>query len=155
MWVTLRDDGSTVKLNTDHIALLNKDEKSVMLSSGYEINLTDDDYDELEKTIFPTRKVVAKGDSDLAAFLNELHRLTGGKGPALLSPKRKKALQDILKIEDMTREKLLAAATNIGRDPFLQGDNDKNKRWGDVDYLLRADKAVKWAEYKPGQRKMF
>lgn len=157
MWVTLRGhdgtDSVSVKINTDFIIIMWPEENKVELSSGKLLTLSKEGYNELEKTMFPKRKSVSKDDTDLAEFLNELHRLTGGKGPALLSPKRKKALNEILAIQDMTREKLILAATNVGKDAFLQGDNDKNKRWGDIDYLLRPDKAVKWAEYKPEDKR--
>jgi hypothetical protein len=155
MWISIRSESTLVKLNTDFITLLYPEDKLVVLLSGTELNLSDDDYTEVERTLFPTRKVVAKDDEELAEFLTGLHKLTGGKGPALLSPKRKKALQDILKIPNMTREKLITAAMNIGKDEFLQGKNDHNKRYGDIDYLLRPDKAVKWSEYKSAKKNLF
>jgi hypothetical protein len=53
----------------------------------------------------------------------------------------------------MTKELLIKAATNIGKDAFLQGENDRNKRFGDIDYLLRPDKAAKWSEDQAEKKK--
>lgn len=155
MWITVKDAEIKVKINTDFITLLDTERKVVELASGTSLNLSDDDYGQVELTLFPTRKEVAKDDKDLSDFLTGLHKLTGGKGPALFSPKRKKALEDLLKIPNMTREKLITAAMNIGSDEFLQGKNDNNKRYGDIDYLLRPDKAVKWSEFNSVKRKLF
>ena len=50
-------------------------------------------------------------------------------------------------------QKIIKAATNIGQDKFLQGENDNHKRYGDIDYLLRPDKAAKYAEIDTTQKR--
>lgn len=144
MWVITKDNGATVKINTEYIERLYPDFKRAITVSGHEINLSDDDYEELEKTMFPKRKSYAKDDTELAEYFNQLHILTGGKGSAIMTPQRKKKLTDLLK--SMTKEQLIAAATNVGKNEWLQGDNPNHKRYGDIDYLLRPDKAAKYAE---------
>lgn len=37
---------------------------------------------------------------------------------------------------------ILQAATTLGGDAYMQGDNDKGKRYGDIDYLLRSDEII-------------
>jgi hypothetical protein len=162
MWITTRSDGSTVKFNTDFISEFYPDVKTVFLTSGTQLTLSEEDYNELESSMFPTRKKVAKENTELAALLNELHRLTGGKSDVIASPQRLKKLGDLLKVTGMDTDKLTTAAYYIGKDAFLQGENDNNKRYGDIDYLLSKRKdgtltAIKWAEYKPEtkQKKMF
>lgn len=152
MWIKISGD-YTAKLNTDFIAVLYPEEKTVMLSSGDRLALSEGDYNEVEAALFPTRKKVAKANTSAAEFLTRLHNLTGGKGSALASPKRLRALQALLLIEGMTPEKLVISATNIGKDEWLQGKNDNKKRYGDLDFLLRPDKAVKYAEISPEDRK--
>lgn len=156
MWLKFKGD-YTVKLNTDFVVLLYPKDKVIVLSNGKELTLSEEDYNELEATLFPTRKTVAKANTSAAEFLTRLHNLTGGKGTALASPKRLKALKALLLIEGMTPEKLVISATNIGKDEWLQGKNDNKKRYGDLDFLLRPDKAVKYAEISPEdkRKKMF
>jgi hypothetical protein len=165
MWFSPKNENSVVKINTDFIALLYPDDKMVVLSSGNELVLSDEDYEDLHNAMFPTRKKVAKDDTKLAEFLNKLHRLTGGKNDAILTPQRKKKLTDLIRAmtppgtNDMqvAVEKITLAATNIGKDKWLQGENENNKRYGDIDFLLRPDKCARYAELSPAdkRKKMF
>lgn len=51
-----------------------------------------------------------------------------------------------LRLKTFSHDELLAAAQAIGADAFLQGENDRGKRYGDIDFLLRSDEIVdKWA----------
>ncbi len=94
-----------------------------------------------------------KVDKKLETLFVQLHKLTGGKGKPVFSLQREKKLGDLLGKHRMTEEQLIKAATNIGRDTFLQGDNDNKKRYGDVDYLLRPDKAAKYADEDIAEKK--
>jgi hypothetical protein len=87
--------------------------------------------------------------AELLELFEKLHSLTGGKGKPVFSLQREKKLNDLLTKHRMTKELLIKAATNIGKDSFMQGDNENKKRYGDVDYLLRPDKAAKWADTEP------
>lgn len=154
MYVSVTIHSQAVKVNTDHIQMLWPDECKFTVA-GRDFILTTEAYDDLEAAIFPKRKKVSKENSELLSFFNDLHRLTGGKVDAILTPGRQKKLTELLKT--FSKEQLITAATNIGNDKWLQGENDNNKRYGDIDYLLRPDKAAKWAEYKSEdkRRKLF
>lgn len=91
--------------------------------------------------------------AELLELFERLHTLTGGKGKAVFSLGREKKLGDLLTKHRMTKDLLVKAATNIGKDSFLQGENENNKRYGDVDYLLRPDKAAKWSEDQAEKKK--
>lgn len=151
MWVTVNYKDQPARINTDFIILLRPEQHTLTLSSGDHMKLSEKDYGEVEATLFPKRKKYSSDDTEIAAFLNELHRLTGGKNEAILTPQRKKKLLALL--QSMTKEQLITSATNIGKDAFLQGENDRHKRYGDVDFLLRPDKAAKYAEVDENKRK--
>lgn len=123
-------------------------EKQVHFASGLVLDLSDESLKEVEAAIAPKDRngKSDKVNTELLELFNELHKLTGGKGKPVFSLQREKKLQDLLTKHRMTKEQLTKAATNIGRDKFLQGDNDSKKRYGDVDYLLRPDKAAKYAD---------
>jgi hypothetical protein len=98
---------------------------------------------------------VTEDNKDLVDLFDQLHVLTKGKGKPIFNVKRQNQLKFLLdpKKGNMTKEQLIQAATNIGKDAFLQGDNESKKRYGDIDYLLRQDKASKWAEATPEKKK--
>lgn len=131
----------------------------VHFSNGLVLDLTEESIKEIETLIAP-KNVHTKSDKvneKLLELFNKLHVLTKGKGKPTFSLQREKKLNDLLTKHRMTEEQLIKAATNIGNDKFLQGDNDNNKRYGDVDYLLRPDKAAKYADLdiKEERKKMF
>jgi hypothetical protein len=123
--------------------------------NGTAFRLSKEDYEAVEAKLSPKKKTVTKTAEALPEFLNELHKLTGGKTQVILTPQRYKKMTTLL--QTMTREQLITAATHIGKDAFLQGDNENKKRYGDIDYLLRPDKAARWAEYNSNDKpkKMF
>lgn len=64
-------------------------------------------------------------------------------------PERIKALRRLLKT--FSYDEILSAATAIGKDAWLQGDNPQSKRYGDIDYLLRSAKQIdKYANLTAG-----
>ena len=124
-------------------------EQYVWFTSSREAMAIDtDDYQKLYDALVPrtrkTKDVAPK--NELNILFDELHTLTGGKGKAVFSLNREKKLNDLITKHRLTPEILKVAADNIGKDAFLQGDNDSKKRYGDIDYLLRPDKAAKWSE---------
>ena len=137
------------------------DSKSVVLhgrrTEGLAIN--DSDYKKLCHELLPRKRTLKKDKgpkSELLELFEELHRLTGGIGKAVFSLKREEKLKDLMGTHRLTKEDLIKAATNIGKDEFLQGKNDRDTRYGDIDYLLRPDKAAKWAEdVKKKQKSLF
>lgn len=132
------------------------DEVGVCLVSGTIITITMEDYKILTDKLLPKeRKAIKKLDIDLSSLFDELHQLTGGKGKATLTPVREKKLKELITKHKMTPELLKKAATNIGKNDFLQGANDSNTRYGNIDYLLRPDKAAHWSEVEAKKKGMF
>lgn len=140
--------GNETIINTDHIVELYAGVISMSPSHEYNIALSDESLAEIMEFMFPTKKTTKNHEpkDELAELFTKLHKLTKGRGVAVFTLKREKQLADLLGKHRMTEELLIKAATNIGNDAFLQGENDSKKRYGDVDYLLRPDKAAKWSE---------
>lgn len=132
-------------------------DKQVHFAGGLALDLDDDSITKVYNVVSRGRNKAEVDDSnkDLLNLFVELHKLTGGKGKPIFNVKRQNQLKFLLdsKKGNMTKEQLIMAATNIGKDAFLQGENDNNKRYGDIDYLLRQDKASKWAEATPEKKK--
>lgn len=150
-------EGQKPKINiTQIVAVI---EKTVYFASGMALDLDDESIKEIHRLTDPKDKQTKQKDADpeLLALFTELHKLTGGKGKPVFSLQREKKLKDLMDKHRMTKEDLIRAATNVGLDAFLQGENDNNKRYGDVDYLLRPDKAAKYADasFVPKKKKMF
>jgi hypothetical protein len=127
----------------------------VHFSGGLVLDLDDESMKAVLLATEPKEKQTKsdKVNKELEDLFTQLHKLTGGKGKPVFSLQREKKLNDLLTKHRMTKEQLIKAATNIGKDDFLQGQNDSNKRYGDVDYLLRPDKAAKWAEDQTEKKK--
>lgn len=136
--------GKTI-INTDQIATIEEDYIVVGMAK---VAVSKDELQKVLDSVMPrtrkTKDVAPK--NELNILFDELHTLTGGKGKAVFSLNREKKLNDLITKHRLTPEILRVAAENIGKDAFLQGDNDSKKRYGDIDYLLRPDKAAKWSE---------
>ncbi len=136
--------GKTI-INTDQIATIEEDHIVVGMAK---VTVSKDELQKVLDAVMPrtrkTKDVAPK--NELNILFDELHTLTGGKGKAVFSLNREKKLNDLITKHRLTPEILKVAAENIGKDAFLQGDNDSKKRYGDIDYLLRPDKAAKWSE---------
>lgn len=136
--------GKTI-INTDQIATIEEDYIVVGMAK---VTVSKDELQKVLDAVMPrtrkTKDVAPK--NELNVLFDELHTLTGGKGKAVFSLNREKKLNDLITKHRLTPEILKVAAENIGKDAFLQGDNDSKKRYGDIDYLLRPDKAAKWSE---------
>lgn len=157
MWVTTVADGALVKLNTDLISELYPDLKVVKMASGSEINLIDLEYNRVETKLFPKRKTVAKDDTELHAFLSQLHQLLGNKGTVALTGDRRAGLEKLFK-DGFTRDQIILAATNIGQSEWMRGKNDRNTVYAKVDYLFRKSDGQtyninKWQEVREKKQK--
>lgn len=141
-----KTNGSKAIININQIVLF--DAPNLFMTNGHEYEVGTTSEYEIKQIMFPKKytKVDKGPDNDLLELFEDLHKLTGGKGKAVFSFNREKKLKELLGKHRMTEVLLRRAATNIGNDAFLQGDNDAKKRYGDIDYLLRPDKAAKWAE---------
>jgi len=141
-------------VNTDHIQQFNDD--SIWFNND-EIcqSISSEDYKKLLGKVLPKETLVKNNEpkSELLELFEQLHILTGGKGKTIFTLGREKKLKELMTKHRLTKESLIIAATNIGNDPFLQGDNDNSKRYGDIDYLLRPDKAAKWSESQEQKKK--
>ena len=155
MFIELKVTGmtDTVKVNTANISSVYG--KVVKMNNCDILELEDDSLRELSMAIAPKDRQTKSNNADpeLEALFVQLHKLTKGRGKPTFSLQREKKLKELLGKHRMTKEDLVKAATNIGNDEFLQGDNDRNKRFGDVDYLLRPDKAAKWADESNEKKK--
>ena len=142
-----------LKVNLAQVCCI--DGANLLMSNGQTITLNSESMYELEQLTAPKNRQTKSNNADpeLEALFRRLHELTGGKGKTVFSLQREKKLKDLLGKHRLTKEDLIRAATNIGEDSFLQGDNDNKKRYGDVDYLLRPDKAAKWAEEQAKKKK--
>lgn len=123
------------------------DENRIWFGGNDTLNLIGDDYKKLLASVLPKEHIEKSNEpkSELLELFEELHKLTGGTGKVVFTLGREKKLHELMTKHRLTKENLITAATNIGQDAFLQGDNDSRKRYGDVDYLLRPDKAAKWS----------
>lgn len=143
--------GKTI-INTDQIATIEEDNIVVGMAK---VTVSKDELQKVLDAVMPrtrkTKDVAPK--NELNILFDELHTLTGGKGKAVFSLNREKKLNDLITKHRLTPELLKIAAENIGKDAFLQGENDSKKRYGDVDYLLRPDKAAKWSEAQPQKKR--
>jgi len=135
-----------IKINIDQISYI--DDGTVFMSNGKTLLLSVKSLSELDQHMFPTKRTKKDNEpkSELLELFEQLHKLTGGKGNTVFTLGREKKLGELMSKHRLTRENLITAATNIGQDAFLQGANENKKRYGDIDYLLRPDKAAKWSE---------
>lgn len=148
-------EGQKPRINTDQIVTILGNQ--VHFSNGLILDITDESVEKLDTAVSrgKNKAEVTEDNKDLLDLFTELHVLTKGKGKPIFNVKRQNQLKFLLdpKKGNMTKEQLIQAATNIGKDAFLQGENDSNKRYGDIDYLLRQDKASRWAEATPEKKK--
>jgi len=151
--VITKADSKTIQINPAQICWI--DGNLLTFGNGLTIEIDDFSMKEVRLATAPKGKQTKSTDADpkLLELFNKLHTLTKGKGKPVFSLQREKQLKDLLGKHRMTEEQLIKAATNIGNDAFLQGDNDSNKRYGDVDYLLRPAKAAKWADEAEKKKK--
>ena len=140
-----------VTINTSQIAFIIENE--VFFSNGVKFNLLDDSSKELEESLYGPGDEAKPGASEhTTTLLNDLNKLCGGTRDAKPTTDRKARLKSRLK--DFSEEELKIAAKNIGEDEFMQGENDRNKRFGTLDYLLRsAGNVNKWLEEQPKKPK--
>lgn len=160
MFITVTlDTEQNAKINTELITVILG--KQVHFAGGLTLDLDDESMKKVDTAISRGRNKAELNEEnkDLVELFTKLHKLTGGNGKPIFNVKRQNKLKFLLdpKRGNMTEEQLIVAATNIGENAYLQGDNDGNKgmgqRYGDIDYLLRPDKASKWAEATPEKKK--
>lgn len=151
--LSIHEAKNPIQINITNISTING--CVVKMNNCDILTLTDESLHELMLTIAPKEKKIKnhEPDKELLELFNELHKLTGGKGKTVFSLNREKKLKDLVTKHRMTADMLKKAATNIGKDAFLQGENDNKKRYGDIDYLLRPDKAAKWSEDQKEKKK--
>lgn len=153
---TVIDENQTatgINLNITQIVLMNG--PVLLMSDGTEVVLTSQSVVEVEQKMFPNKQVKSTAPKkELLELFENLHKLLGGKGKPVFSLQREKKLNDLLTRHRLTPELLVKAAINIGKDDFLQGrDPNNKKRYGDIDYLLRPEKAAKWSEDQQEKKK--
>jgi hypothetical protein len=144
--LSIEEARNSILINIDHIASING--PVVKMSNQDIITLKADSLHELLMVVAPKEKQIKNKNpkKELLELFERLHKLTGGKGKTVFSLGREQKLTELLTKHRMTPELLTTAATNIGNNAFLQGENDSKTRYGNIDYLLRPDKAAKWSE---------
>ena len=141
-------------VNTDFIEEFN-DDTIWFNNNDRSKSISAEEYKKLLGAVLPKEKIINNNapKSELLELFEKLHKLTGGKGNTVFTLGREKKLSELMSKHRLTKENLIIAATNIGNDAFLQGDNDNKTRDGDIDYLLRPDKAAKWSEEQTQKKK--
>lgn len=96
---------------------------------------------------------------DLSLFFNSaslkdfflfLNKKVHSKRLCVVSPEFLSKLRARLK--HFTKNDIITAAENMIADPFMNGDNDQNKKYASLSYLLRNDENIrKWIEKAPGK----
>jgi len=150
-------------INTNFIESFNDTKLYFNNNDNEEFIITINDYDKLVLALLPKERTVKNHEPKAEALelFEKLHALTGGKGKPIFSINREKKLNEFLTKHRMNKEQLIKAATNIGKDEWLQGKNPNNKRYGDIDYLFSRGKdgtlrATRWAEdQQEKQKRMF
>lgn len=79
-------------------------------------------------------------DDTLKGFLIQLIGELGFSDKVQVTPKRLSHLKSRLKT--FSREQMSSAAAAVVSDPWLQGKNPGNKKYGTIDYLLRSDEQL-------------
>lgn len=145
------NEENTITLNTSQICWI--DESNAQMSNGFTVHLGDESLKEVLASLYGPGDEAKPGVSEhTSQLLTDLYKLCGGKGEAKPTSDRKARLKTRLK--DFTEEELKKAAANLGQDAFMQGENDNNKRYGTLDYLLRTSSNVnKWIEDQPDKPK--
>lgn len=77
---------------------------------------------------------------DAKELFYQLVKNLGFTDSVRFTEERKRKLK--LRLKTFTAVDLLRASTIVGNDPFLQGENDAGKRYGDIDYLLRSNENI-------------
>ena len=155
MFIEISSNTQTYIINTDQIIYIVED--CVHFSETNYLKLSPESMKELTLKISSKSKGVKnkEPDQELLSLFNELHRLVKGKGKVTFTGIREKKLKDLLdpKKHRMTKEDLIRAATNIGNNEWLQGDNPNGIRYGKIDFLLRPEKAQQYAEVEEKKKK--
>lgn len=140
-----------MKINTSQIAFIVRE--FVHMSNTAIFSLDEKNMKILDDSLYGPPTEASPGASEhTVELLNDLNKLCGGRGDAKPTSDRKARLKTRLK--DFTEDDLKIAAKNLGDDAFMQGDNDKGKRYGTIDYLLRTSANVnKWLEEQPEKKK--
>ena len=121
-------------INTNQIAFIA--DLTIHMSNGAWFDALPDSMQRLKDELWglPTEPSV-EASTKTVELLNELNTLARGQGTAKPTTDRKARLRALLK--DFSADELKLAAKNLGEDEFMQGDNDRHKRYGTIDWLLR------------------
>lgn len=85
-------------------------------------------------------EVLKKGAQPLDPLLLHLNQKLGGGANIKITDGRKSKLRSRLKTFSV--DELVEAAEVIGADEFLQGKNDRNTKYANIDFLIRSDDQV-------------
>lgn len=109
---------------------------------------------EAERVAEPKKKVSSRNSREenekntpvgdgFAVLIEEFKTITNRPGAKiLLSPKRRTSLKK--RLEEFTRAELVASWHAMAADPWLTGENDRDRNFLDIDYALRSDRIEHW-----------
>lgn len=141
-------------INTNRISYLT--DSKIIFDDKTSLDISSDDYQRLVKELVPEfeHKITQSKTSELATLLNTLNKLVGGRDKAKLTSDRKRKLKKLLTEDEFTEEELIIAATGLGNNAFMQGENDSDTRYGTIDWLLRNPEHVnRFLEQQPKKKK--
>lgn len=91
------------------------------------------------------RKRLVLTMDDKRAIINTLHAILHGRGVKRAYAEH--ALKLDARLKTFTIAEIVQSAYHLSQSPFHMGDNDRNKVYGTVEFLLRSDVQIeKWLE---------
>lgn len=147
-----KNDTDIIHINANNIDIIFDNAIGI---GGQIVLLTNGSLEKVKLAALP-KKRERKSDEpagERADFFRELNELTGG-GPRVIFSKAMQSRLSARLEEGIAKEDLIAAATLLGQDPWWQGENDKNTRYGTIEWLLRNSENVQKAlAIKPQKKK--
>lgn len=123
-------------INTAQIQTFTED---VMYANGHDapIRLSPGDYEKLKKALLPKARAVKSDEpqGELTDLFRKLNKIVGGSDRVVFSKKLQGHLNARLK-EKFTEELLVLAATNMMKNDFYTGKNDRGWK-ANAEWLLK------------------
>lgn len=141
-----------VNINISNISSINGN--VIKMNNCDILTLTDESLHDLLLSIAPKARKVKNNEpsEELLELFNKLNSLLK-RDKTKFTLQREKKLKELLNKHRISEEDLIKAATNIGNNEWMQGKNDRKTVYAKIDYLLRPDKAIEWAEREPEKKK--
>lgn len=150
--LNVAESKTPIQINIHNISSINGN--VVKMNNCDIITLSDESLHNLLLTIAPkARKVKNKEpNNELLELFDKLNSLLK-RDKTKFTLQRENKLKELLNKHRISEEDLIKAATNIGNNEWMQGKNNNKTVYAKIDYLLRPDKAIQWAEREPEKKK--